>query len=311
MHRSRRQAVVDTRFLPVPEALAGERLDVALARMLGLSRNKVADLLDGQNVFVDGKIPTKSQRLQATNLLEVTLPAKDTALPQITDLEILYEDEDVVVVNKPIGVAAHTGPGWSGPTVLASLEAVGVPIADAGPPERKGIVSRLDVGTSGAMLVCKSVLGFSTMKRAFKEHRVTKIYQAVVAGHPDPLHGTIDAPIGRHPSREWRMAIIEGGKPALTHYDVVEMFPGASLLEIHLETGRTHQIRVHMEAIGHPCVGDTFYGADPKQAETLGLTRQWLHASKLEFSQPHTEEKISVTAPLPADLEVALEKLRS
>lgn len=300
-----------TRFLPVPDAFQGERVDVALSKMLGLSRSKVGELISDNHVLIDGAPAQKSQKLSLDNLLEVTIPSPQSEPEPIAKLPILYEDEDVVVVNKPVGVAAHTGPGWSGPTVLGSLEATGVPIADAGPPERKGIVSRLDVGTSGAMLVCKSVPGFSAMKRAFKEHRVTKIYHAIVQGHLDPLRGTIDAPIGRHPSKEWRMAIIEGGKAAITHYDVIEMFPGASFVEVNLETGRTHQIRVHMAAVGHPCVGDEFYGADPTIAEQLGLRRQWLHAARLEFMQPVSEQKIVVEAPYPDDLTASLEKMRT
>lgn len=300
-----------SRSFPVPDALVGERADAALARMLGLSRTQVSALIADGNVTVDGQAATKSQRLEADNWIEVTMPDRESKPEPVWELPILYEDDDVVVVDKPVGVAAHTGPGWDGPTVLGALEAMGVRISTSGPPERKGIVSRLDVGTSGAMLVCKSEVGYSVMKRAFKEHRVVKTYHAVVAGHLDPLRGTIDAPIGRHPSREWRMAIVEGGKTAITHYDVVEMFAGASLLEIGLETGRTHQIRVHMAAIGHPCVGDTFYGADPDQARRLGLERQWLHAARLEFAQPHTEQKIVVEAPYPPDLQSALDRLRN
>ncbi len=301
----------DTRLLPVPDALVGERVDAALARMLGMSRAQCAGLVEDGNVLINGVVPSKSTKLGAMDLIEVTIPAPDTTPPPVTGMDILYDDDDVVVVDKPVGVAAHTGPGWSGPTVLGNLEAAGYRITSYGPPERQGIVHRLDVGTSGAMMVAKSELAYSVMKRAFKERTVTKIYHAVVAGHMDPPSGTIDAPIGRHPSREWRMAVIDGGKHAVTHYDTLELMAGASLLEIHLETGRTHQIRVHTAAVGHPCLGDVFYGADSKKAEELGLVRQWLHAVELTFNHPRTGLPTTVRSPYPADLQAALESLRA
>lgn len=301
----------DTRLLPVPDALIGDRVDAALARMLGMPRAQVAGLVEDGLVLVNGRTALKSTRLSASDLIEVTILALNEAPPPVVGMDILYDDEDIVVVDKPVGVAAHTGPGWSGPTVLGNLEAAGYRITGYGPPERQGIVHRLDVGTSGAMMVAKSELAYSVMKRAFKERTVTKIYHAVVSGHMDPPIGTIDAPIGRHPSREWRMAVIDGGKRAVTHYDTLELMAGASLLEVHLETGRTHQIRVHTAAMGHPCVGDVFYGADPTAAARLGLERQWLHAVELGFAHPRTGAPTSVRSPYPADLERALDLLRN
>lgn len=300
----------DTRFLPVPDALVGDRVDAALSRLLGFSRTRCAELATEGHVLVNGMPVGKSDRLSATDIIEVTIPDPPSVPTPVTGMEILYDDDDIVVVDKPVGVAAHTGPGWTGPTVLGNLEAAGYRITTHGPPERQGIVHRLDVGTSGAMMVAKSDRAYSVMKRAFKERTVRKIYHAVVAGHPDPDSGTIDAPIGRHPSREWRMAVIEGGKHAITHYDTLELMPGAALLEIHLETGRTHQIRVHMSAIKHPCVGDTFYGADPVQAAAIGLERQWLHAVELGFTHPITGMPTLVRSPYPADLQAALDILR-
>jgi len=276
-----------------------------------MSRSAVSQLVEGGHVLVDGNVASKSDRLHEGSWMDVALPSPKRVAPPTTSMDILLDDPDFVVVNKPVGVAAHTGPGWDGPTVLGNLEAAGISIAAGGPQERKGIVSRLDVGTSGAMVVAKSDLGYSKLKNAFRNREVEKVYHAVVSGHPDPPRGTIDAPIGRHPSRTWRMAVLEGGKAAITHYDTEEYLPGAALLSIHLETGRTHQIRVHMAAIGHPCVGDVFYGADPKVAETLGLERQWLHARELGFAHPRTGEMIHVQAPYAYDLTHALDILRA
>lgn len=301
----------ESRLLPVPAGLVGERIDAALARLLGVSRSQAAEMVGEGRVRIDGEPALKSARLREDSWLDISLPpVAAPPEPPVVEMEILYDDEDLVVVNKPVGVAAHTGPGWSGPTVVHNLREAGFRIAAGGPPEREGIVSRLDVGTSGAMVVAKSELGYSRLKHAFRDRQVQKGYHALVTGHPEPLRGTIDAPIGRHPSREWRMAVVEGGKEAITHYDVVELMPGAALLDVDLETGRTHQIRVHMAALGHPCVGDTFYGADPKVAQELGLQRQWLHARTLGFKHPRTELPVRVTAPYPKDLEASLETLR-
>ena len=209
-----------------------------------------------------------------------------------------------------MGVAAHPSPGWVGPTVVGGLAAAGYRISTSGAPERAGIVHRLDVGTSGAMVVAKTEHAYTVLKEAFRTRTVEKIYHAVVQGLPDPLQGTIDAPIGRHPGHDWRFAVIEDGRPSITHYEVLEAFGKASLVEVHLETGRTHQIRVHFSALRHPCAGDLTYGADPALAAELGLTRQWLHAHKLGFTHPTSGEKILVTSPYPQDLQYALGHLR-
>ncbi|MDO5049636.1 MAG: RluA family pseudouridine synthase [Actinomycetaceae bacterium] len=301
----------DIRFLPVPDGLANERVDVALSRMLGLSRSAAGKLIDAGKVVIEGEVVQKSTRLEPGHLLEVDMKVQKKAPAPIVGMDILYDDEDVVVVNKPVGVAAHTGPGWDGPTVIGNLEAAGYRISTSGPPERQGIVHRLDVGTSGAMAVAKSELAYTKLKHAFKERSVQKIYHALVAGHPDPMRGTIDAPIARHPSKEWRMGIVAGGRRAITHYNTLELLPGAALVEVELETGRTHQIRVHFASINHPCVGDTFYGADEKKSKELGITRQWLHAVELTFSHPRTEVKTTVRAPYADDLESVLEQLRN
>jgi 23S rRNA pseudouridine1911/1915/1917 synthase len=213
-------------------------------------------------------------------------------------------------VDKPVGVAAHPSPGWTGPTVVGGLAAAGYRIATSGAAERQGVVHRLDVGTSGLMVVAKSEYAYSSLKQAFRERAVDKTYHAVVQGHPDPLVGTIDAPIGRHPTADYTWAVVAEGKPSVTHYEVLEAFPAASLVEVHLETGRTHQIRVHFSALRHPCVGDLTYGADPRLAERLGLTRQWLHAVRLGFVHPGTEQWIEFTSSYPEDLAAALDELR-
>lgn len=304
---------MSTRYLPVPDGLAGERVDAALARMTGLSRSKVAEIAAGGGVRVDGAALGKSDRLAVGMMLEVDMPDPRPAAPVPTPVEgmgILYEDADIVVVDKPAGVAAHPSMGWEGPDVLGALAAMHVQVATSGAAERQGIVSRLDVGTSGAMIVAKGERAYSVLKRAFREHTVDKVYHAVVQGHLDPRSGTIDAPIGRHPGSEWKMAIVDGGRESVTHYDVIESMPLADLVEVHLETGRTHQIRVHMSAVGHPCVGDPTYGADQRLAERTGLIRQWLHAHRLGLAHPVTGKWMEFVSPYPADLAVALDELR-
>jgi 23S rRNA pseudouridine1911/1915/1917 synthase len=303
------------RRVAVPEGLDGERLDAALARMFGLSRAMAADLVTSGNVLVAGRPAAKSQRVPAGEWLEVTLPPPPlpppTRAPEpVPGLAIVAEDEDIVVVDKPAGVAAHPTPGWSGPTVLDGLQATGHTIASSGAAERQGIVHRLDAGTSGLMVVAKSEPAYSALKRAFREREVDKRYHALVQGHPDPLRGTVDAPIGRHPAGDGRFAVITGGRPSVTHYDTLEAFRAASLIEVKLETGRTHQIRVHMAALRHPCAGDRLYGADPVLADRLGLTRQWLHAVRLGFAHPADGTRVEFHSDYPPDLAHALEALR-
>lgn len=300
----------ESRSLPVPEGLDGIRLDQAVSRLFGLSRTAAAALVESGDAALDGVTRQKSDRVSAGSWLEVVLPAP-TAAPVVVaqpvdGLAVVYADEDIVVVDKPVGVAAHPSPGWSGPTVLAGLAAAGHTIATSGAAERQGVVHRLDVGTSGLMVVAKSEQAYSVLKRAFKERTVDKRYHAVVQGHLDPLRGTIDAPIDRHPTHDYRWAVVSGGKPSITHYETVEAFPAASLVDIRLETGRTHQIRVHFSALRHPCVGDLTYGADPTLAARLGLTRQWLHARALSFLHPRTAEEVRFESDYPDDLKRAL-----
>ncbi len=302
------------RRVPVPEGLDGERLDAALARMFGLSRASAAELISSGQVLLGGRTAAKSERVPAGEWLDVTLPAAAPAGPvprAVPGLAVVYEDDDIVVVDKPRGVAAHPTPGWTGPTVLEGLLAAGHTIATSGAAERQGIVHRLDANTTGLMVLAKSEPAYSALKQAFREREVDKRYHALVQGHPDPLRGTIDAPIGRHPSGDGRFAVVAGGRSSVTHYATLEAFRGASLAEIVLETGRTHQIRVHMAALRHPCAGDRLYGADPVFAEHLGLTRQWLHAVELGFAHPAAGRRVDFTSGYPDDLAHALDVLRA
>jgi 23S rRNA pseudouridine1911/1915/1917 synthase len=300
--------------MPLPDGLAGVRLDQAIARLFGLSRTVAADLVDRGDVLVDGVSRSKSEKLAAGSWLEVTLPAPpaEAAPPEpvpVDGLRVIYADDDIVVVDKPVGVAAHASPGWTGPTVIGGLAAMGHRISTSGAAERQGVVHRLDVGTTGLMVVAKSELAYSRLKRAFKEREVDKIYHALVQGHLDPLRGTVDAPIDRHPTQAYKWAVVRGGRESVTHYDTLEAFPGASLVEVRLETGRTHQIRVHFASLRHPCVGDLTYGADPTLAARLELTRQWLHARTLAFTHPVTGAWVSFDSPYPDDLAAALDRL--
>ncbi|MGH3165998.1 MAG: RluA family pseudouridine synthase [Trebonia sp.] len=302
------------RLVLVPEGLDGERLDAALARLFGLSRSRAAELIGEGNVLVDGQPGAKSDRVLAGSPLAVTLPPPPTVtideLP-VPGMDILYEDDDIIVVDKPRGVAAHPTPGWTGPTVLGGLLAAGHTVATSGAAERQGIVHRLDANTTGVMVVAKSERAYSVLKDAFRNRTVSKTYHALIQGHPDPLRGTIDAPIGRHPSGDGRFAVVADGRPSVTHYDTLEAFRAASLIDVKLETGRTHQIRVHMSALRHPCCGDFLYGADPVLAAHLGLTRQWLHAVRLSFEHPAQAREVSFTSDYPDDLRRSLEILRA
>src|SRR5918997_1881504 len=302
------------RSLPVPDGLEGQRVDQALSRLFGVSRTVAADVADAGNVVVDGRVRGKGDRLSGGSWLEVELPPPpgEPAAPRVVEgLRVLHDDDDLVVVDKPVGVAAHPSPGWDGPTVIGGLAAAGYRISTSGAAERQGVVHRLDVATTGVMAVAKSERAYTSLKAAFKERTVDKRYSALVQGHPDPSRGTIDAPIDRHPTADWRFAVVSGGRPSVTHYEVVEAFRAASLVDVHLETGRTHQIRVHFSALRHPCVGDLAYGADPALAARLGVSRQWLHAVRLGFAHPADGRWIEISSDYPPDLAGALAVLRA
>jgi 23S rRNA pseudouridine1911/1915/1917 synthase len=302
------------RTLPVPDGLDGMRVDAGLAKLLGLSRTVVVALTESGDVNIDGRPAGKSDRLTAGAWLEVTLPEpeRDDVPPpaiEVPGMRVVHEDDDIVVVDKPVGVAAHPSPGWTGPTVIGGLAAAGVRVSTSGAAERQGVVHRLDVGTTGVMVVAKSEHAYTVLKRAFKERTVDKGYHSLVQGHPDPSAGTIDAPIDRHPKHDYKFAVVANGRPSVTHYETLEAFRAASLVDIRLETGRTHQIRVHFAALRHPCVGDLTYGADPVLAKRLHLTRQWLHARRLAFDHPADGRWVEFTSEYPADLQGALDRL--
>lgn len=304
---------MSARLVPAPDALVGRRFDVAAAKMLGLSRSKAADLIDTGQVRVLGRDLARSGTLLEGDVVEIDLVEERRAPEPIAeDMPVVYEDDDVIVVDKPVGVAAHASAGWTGPTVLGSLKDRGVHITSLGAAGREGIVSRLDVGTSGLMLVCKSDQAYVEMRRQFAEHEVRKTYHAVAQGNLAQDRATIDAPIGRAKAADFRFTVTPAGKPAITHWDVMERFGEATLASVNLETGRTHQIRVHFASIGHPLVGDPLYGANPRLSAALGLERQWLHAVELEFRHPVTRLRTTVTSPAyPADLQHALDVLRA
>lgn len=304
----------ETRMLPAPDGIVGERSDVGVAKLLGISRSAAGDLISAGLVLQNDKVLSKSDKIVPNAMLEISMPPVKNPLEVVPvlvdDLRIVYEDEDLVVIDKPAGVAAHPSVGWDGPTVPGCLLALGVQIATSGAQERQGIVQRLDVGTSGLMTLAKSEIAYSRLKQAFRDRTVHKVYHAVIQGLADPLAGTFDAPIGRHPKAEFKFAVMNDGKHSVTHYETIEAFKSASLVEIILETGRTHQIRVHFSAFRHPLVGDTMYGADPTLAAKVGLDRQWLHAVRLSFEHPTKGHQVEFSSEYPAELVHALDVLR-
>jgi 23S rRNA pseudouridine1911/1915/1917 synthase len=304
-----------THRFDIDASLSGERVDTAIARLLGISRSAAAEVCERGDAQVSNKILSKADRVSLGDSLMVRPPVaaeplKVTETP-VDELLVIFQDDDIVVVDKPAGVVAHPTVGFAGPTVAGALLARGIQLTTSGAQERQGIVQRLDVGTSGLMMLAKSELAYSRLKQSFRDREVHKIYHAIIQGHPDPAEGTFDAPIGRHPKAEFKFAVVDGGKPSVTHYRTLELFPAMTLCEVNLETGRTHQIRVHFSAFKHPLLGDTMYGADPKLAKKVGITRQWLHSKELGFTHPITGERIDLVSVYPADLAGVLDRLRS
>lgn len=301
------------REVTMAEENEGMRYDQTLAKELGASRNALEPLFESGAISLvkNGRVIRKSDRVTAGDRVQIVFPEIVASEPDYVEIPIVYQDDDLVVIDKPVGVAAHPSPGWSGPTVTSSLQNLGISLAALGPDEREGIVHRLDVGTSGLMVVAKSAEAHRNLKSQFKNREVKKIYHAMTQGHLDPSVGTIDAPIDRHPKEDHRFAVVASGKASITHYEAMEYFPAVTLARIELETGRTHQIRVHFSAIKHPLVGDLIYGADPRLAKTLDIQRPWLHAMELEFNHPRTGERVHFVSKYPADLARSLESLRA
>ncbi len=298
----------------VPEELIGQRADSGLSKISGMSRAKLAEAIESGEVFIAGKQATKSQKLLAGQLVEINISEqKPIELKPVTDsrLKVVFEDEAIVVVDKPAGVVSHPTVGFVGPSVPEILLGLGIELSTSGASERQGVVQRLDVGTSGLMTLAKNEKSYSVLKQMFRDREVKKTYHAIVQGHLDPPSGTIDSPIGRSTKHEYKFRVAADGKPSVTHYDTLEVFPGATLVSVGLETGRTHQIRVHFDAFRHPLVGDDLYGANPKIAAKLGLDRQWLHAVGLSFRHPLSGDLVSFESAYPKDLESSLEVLRS
>ena len=288
-------------------ALAGLRLDQALARLLPReSRSRLARLVEEGAVLVDGGRARPADRLRGGERLEVTLaprPEEAAFRPEAIALDVVHEDEDVLVVAKPAGLVVHPGSGnWAGTMLNALLHRV--PALKALP--RAGIVHRLDKETSGLLVVAKNEAAQQALVRQLQARTVKRTYLAIARGAVPP-EGVVDAPIGRHPAQRTRMAVVRGGKPAVTRYRVRERFAAHALLECELETGRTHQIRVHLASIGHPLEGDPVYGGRGARR----LPRQALHAWKLAFVHPGTGRTVRFTAPPPADFEALLAALRS
>ncbi|WP_213086376.1 RluA family pseudouridine synthase [Aquiluna borgnonia] len=305
---------MQSKFLPVPDAVVGQRADAAISKMLGISRTQAAEMLEAGEVLRQGASVGKSDRLQATDVIEVLLVEKVSGLEVVAqdvgELKVIFQDDHIVVIDKPSGVVSHPSQGFVGPSVPGVLLARGIQLSTSGAQERQGIVQRLDVGTSGLMVLAKSERAYSVLKQAFRDRNVQKTYHALAQGHPEPLQGTIDTPIARSTKHDYKFTISPDGKPSVTHYKTIEMLPAAALLEIGLETGRTHQIRVHMSHFRHPLVGDPLYGADPKLASALGLDRQWLHAVKLGFQHPISGAELEFESEYPTDLKLALDRLR-
>jgi len=295
--------------LHVPDAAAGERLDVFLAGLPEIGSRAVAErLLGAAGVLVDGRARLKSYRLEGGEELEFEPPAAPTStlVPQAMDLEIPYEDEHLLVVDKPAGLVVHPAPGHSSGTLVHGLLAHDVEGGDE--PERPGIVHRLDRDTSGLLVVARSPEAHRRLQEMVKAREVTREYLALVVGRPLSQRGLIEAPIGRDRHDGQRHSLdTDMPRDAVTHFEVEELLPRHALLRVTLETGRTHQIRVHLAAIDLPVAGDPVYG---RPAE-LGLERQFLHAARLAFTHPITGAEIDVSSPLPGDLAAALERARA
>jgi 23S rRNA pseudouridine1911/1915/1917 synthase len=288
---------------------AGERLDVFVSRRCHeLSRSHARRLIDEGLVQLDGRQakPSDAVAAGATVTVNIPPPEKMELVAEEMPLTVIYQDFDIIVIDKPAGLTVHPAPGHPSGTLVNALLAIAPDLKGIAGTLRPGIVHRLDKDTSGLMVVAKTDRAHRALSRQLKERRVRKTYLALVHGVPDPPEGVIEAPIARHPKNRKKMAVVAGGREAETKYRIRETFPGYALVEVEPVTGRTHQIRVHMAAIGHPVVGDTTYG---KRSDLVD--RQFLHACKLAFAMPLGEREVEFESPLPPDMRQALDKLRA
>lgn len=300
--------MVDEIELEVPSRLDGTRVDKAIADLLDLSR-ATASLIVAAGVEVDDADVKASDRVRGGQIIRCRRPEATTALaPEAVVFDVLFEDAQVVVVNKPTGLVVHPGSGRPTGTLAAGLLHRYPDLEGVGADDRWGLVHRLDKDTSGAILVARTQPAFDTLTSELRRREITRTYTALVEGRMGAPTGTIDAPIGRDPTQPTRRAVTHAGKHARTHFETTRYYPedDASLLEVRLETGRTHQIRVHLAAIDHPVAGDRVYGATRKD---LGAPRTFLHASSLEFTHPESGKRVTVEAPLPTDLATVLGRL--
>lgn len=293
----------------VPDDDAGSRLDVYVAKVMAVSRARAGSLVDDGLVSVNGIVQRKAYRVAAGDVLEVGVREHVRPEPP-TGVDVVFEDADVLVVTKPAGVVVHTAGGVREGTLVDALEAIGKVLAPRGGAGRPGIVHRLDRDVSGLLIVAKTDGAHEVLVAAMKARAIERRYLAVVAGTPPSDTGKIDAPIGRHPKHRTRMAVVPEGRSAVTWFTTLERFADASLLEVKLETGRTHQIRTHFASIGHPILGDQAYGRDPTLARRLALRRPFLHAYRLGFAHPVTGEAMAFESPLPLELAAVLDALR-
>lgn len=303
---------METTRLTVTTEEAGQRADSLLARRLeGLTRSAAARLLEEGRVTDRGRPVAKKLRVQPGQVLEVTLPEPEEpeARPQDIPLDVVYEDEDVIVVNKPTGMVVHPAPGHpDGTLVNALLYHCGESLSGVGGQKRPGIVHRIDRDTSGLIIAAKNDAAHLALAAQLADHTLARTYECLAVGNFREDSGTVNAPIGRHPVDRKRMAVVrQGGREAVTHWEVIARYPGVTHLRCRLETGRTHQIRVHLAHIGHPILGDTVYGA---KKPVPGLTGQCLHAVGLRFLHPRTGEPVELTCPLPEEFVRMLDKLR-
>jgi 23S rRNA pseudouridine1911/1915/1917 synthase len=299
-----------------PAEAAGRRLDEVVAELAGTSRARAARWAGDGRVAVDGRPRPKAYRLRGGERLAWAPPEEPPAGGPVAEdrpLEVRYEDDGLLVVAKPAGLVVHPGPGHpTGTLVNALLGRAGTSLsAGGGGADRPGIVHRLDKDTSGLLLVAKDDATHLALSRDLAARRVERRYLALVQGRLPAESGTVDAPVGRHPRDRKRMAVVDAGRRAVTHWRVQERFPAVQLIEATLETGRTHQVRVHLASLRHPLVGDRAYGADPTLAARLGVGRPFLHAWRLAFTHPATGQRVELTEPLPPDLQPVLDRLRA